>query len=126
MLFTLKVEYGYLKKNPYFCLIRKYKICRKETRAIVIESLTTIYGEQEVFLIPVSVFRVISVDHDRIEMKAYAVLEDCELPTERDALAPIVRCGFAEFSRNRIAIAIAQVCEWICYKKHSFPWLKFF
>ncbi len=100
MLFTLKLEYGYLKKNPYFCLICKYKIRRKETRAIVIESLTAIYREQEVFLIPVSVFRVISVDHDKIEVKVYAVLEDCELPSERDALAPIIRCGFAEFSRN--------------------------
>jgi hypothetical protein len=55
--------------NPYFWLRCKYKIRRKEIRAIEIENLTIIYGEQEVLLMPVSVFWMINVDHDKIHSK---------------------------------------------------------
>ncbi len=84
------------------------------------------YGEQEVFLIPVNVFRMINVEHDKIGMKTYVMFEDCELPSQRDPLAPIVRYDFAEFPRKRTTIAIAQVCEWICYKKEFFSMTEFF
>ncbi|CAF1412142.1 unnamed protein product [Rotaria sordida] len=86
-----------------------YKIRRSETRAIDITKMSVFEYEQEVLLMPISIFRLVSIDHNANENVADIVLEDCDLPSKYDPVAPIVRCDFAEFSNTLLVTPFVQV-----------------
>ncbi|CAF0868413.1 unnamed protein product [Rotaria sp. Silwood1] len=86
-----------------------YKIRRPETRAIDITKMSVFEHEQEVLLMPISVFRLVSIDVDANENVADIVLEDCDLPSKYDPIASMVRCDFAEFPNTLLVVPFMQV-----------------
>jgi hypothetical protein len=84
-----------------------YEIRRPETRAIDITNMSVLpENEQEIPLMPLSVFRVVDIESDVNESAFYIILEDCDLPSKHDPLAPIIRCDFAEIPSIPLIIQV--------------------
>lgn len=87
-----------------------YQIHRPETRAINITHMSAYSGnEEEILLMPISAFRIIDIRSDANGLHFDVTMEDCELPTKDDPLAPIIRCDFAEFPDRPLLIPPVQV-----------------
>lgn len=86
-----------------------YKIRRPQTFAMDISKLSEMTGEDEVLIMPISVFRIISIGVDWNKNVAEVELEDCDLPSKDDPTAPIIRCDFAEFPRTTMVIPVVPV-----------------
>jgi len=87
-----------------------YQIRRPETRAINITNMSMFSTtEQEILLMPISAFRVIDIKSDANGSQFDITLEDCELPSKNDPVAPVVRCDFAEFPNIPFVVPILQV-----------------
>lgn len=87
-----------------------YQIHRPETRAVNITNMSAHSSkEEQILLMPISVFRIIDIRSDTNGLHFDVILEDCELPTKDDPLAPIIRCDFAEFPDRPLFVAKVQV-----------------
>ncbi len=87
-----------------------YHIRRPETRAINITNMSTFsQTEEEILLMPISAFRIIDIRANANGSIFDISLEDCDLPSKQDPLAPIVRCDFAEFPYLPLIMPIIQV-----------------
>ena len=87
-----------------------YQINRPETRAINITNMSAYSpNEEEILLMPISVFRIVDIRSDANGLHFDVILEDCELPTKDDSLAPIIRCDFAEFPDRPLFVPTIQV-----------------
>lgn len=87
-----------------------YQIRRVETRAINITSMSVFStAEEEILLMPISVFRVTDIRSDANGSQFDITLVDDELPSENDPIAAIVRCDFAEFPNVPLILPIIWV-----------------
>lgn len=87
-----------------------YLIRSFETQAIDITDMSrSSTTEEEVLLMPISAFRVIDIRSDANAARFDITLEDCELPSKNDPLAPVIRCDFAEFPKLPLIVPIVQV-----------------
>ncbi len=87
-----------------------YEIRRLETRAINITNMSTYRkNEEEVLLMPISTFRVVDIKFNADGSIFDIMLEDCDLPSERDPVAPIIRLDFAEIPTIPLVVPILQV-----------------
>ena len=98
-----------------------YQIRRPETRAINITGISKMSeDEQEILLMPISAFRIVDIRTNTNGSEFDITLEDCDLPSKQDPLAPIVRCDFAELPYLPIPIPIIQVKPTSCPHTSSF------
>jgi hypothetical protein len=88
-----------------------YEIRRQETRAIDITNMSMFQkNEEEILLMPLSTFRIVDIKCDANGSEFDIFLEDCDLPSKRDPIAPIIRCDFAEIIPNiPLVVPILQV-----------------
>jgi hypothetical protein len=87
-----------------------YQIRRPETHAINITNMSAFSeNEEEILLMPISAFRIIDIRTNANGSEFDITLEDCDLPSKQDPIAPIVRCDFAEMPNLPLVMPIIQV-----------------
>ncbi|CAF1583511.1 unnamed protein product, partial [Adineta steineri] len=95
-------EYGHFRRMKFSNNLLQvsvrftYRINRIETRAIDIANISIIHAEEEVLLMPLSIFRILDITFDENQSLWDIELEDCDLPSENDPTAPIIHCDFYE------------------------------
>lgn len=87
-----------------------YEIRHRETHAINITSMSMFeQNEEEILLMPLSTFRIVDIKSNMNESEFDILLEDCDLPSRRDPVAPIIRSDFAETPLTTVMVPIFQV-----------------